>query len=205
MPDPLVLKKYSNRRLYDTRNSRYVTLEDVAQMIRSGEQVRIKDVATGDDVTAFILTQIVLEAARRMQRTPLSVAANWRERRTILGFWGVKCRQCGTPQYDYGGLSTSPIRVCGVCGAQDDFDEYSFVRKKATVFSYTQDNLAPSPDPPSSVVMVEFEGGGRAMFDLTDRDPSEVKVGMEVEMTFRKVYVDQGLTSYFWKARPTRF
>ncbi len=65
MPDPLVLKKYSNRRLYDTRNSRYVTLEDVAQMIRSGEQVRIKDVATGEDVTAFILTQIVLEAAKR--------------------------------------------------------------------------------------------------------------------------------------------
>jgi polyhydroxyalkanoate synthesis repressor PhaR len=65
MPDPLVLKKYSNRRLYDTRNSRYVTLEDVAQMIRAGEQVQIQDVSTGEDVTAFILTQIVLEAARR--------------------------------------------------------------------------------------------------------------------------------------------
>ena len=65
MSDPLVLKKYSNRRLYDTRNSCYVTLEDVAGMIRSGEQVQIQDAATKEDVTAFILTQIVLEAAKR--------------------------------------------------------------------------------------------------------------------------------------------
>jgi polyhydroxyalkanoate synthesis repressor PhaR len=65
MPDPVVLKKYSNRRLYDTRNSRYVTLEDVAAMIHGDEVVEIHDAASGEDVTAFILTQIVLEAARR--------------------------------------------------------------------------------------------------------------------------------------------
>lgn len=65
MSDPLILKKYSNRRLYDTRNSRYVTLEDVAGMIRSGEQVQIQDAATKEDVTAFILTQIILEVAKR--------------------------------------------------------------------------------------------------------------------------------------------
>jgi len=65
MSDPLMLKKYSNRRLYDTRNSRYVTLEDVAGMIRSGEEVKIHDADTKEDVTAFILTQIVLEAAKR--------------------------------------------------------------------------------------------------------------------------------------------
>ncbi|HSO19120.1 MAG TPA: polyhydroxyalkanoate synthesis regulator DNA-binding domain-containing protein [Desulfosarcina sp.] len=65
MSDPLILKKYSNRRLYDTRNSCYVTLEDVAGRIRAGEEVRIQDAASGEDVTAFILTQIVLEAAKR--------------------------------------------------------------------------------------------------------------------------------------------
>ena len=65
MSDPLILKKYSNRRLYDTRNSCYVTLEDVAGMIRSGQQVQIQDAGTKEDVTAFILTQIILEAAKR--------------------------------------------------------------------------------------------------------------------------------------------
>jgi polyhydroxyalkanoate synthesis repressor PhaR len=74
MPDPVVLKKYSNRRLYDTRNSRYVTLEDVSTMIRSGEQMQIQDATTGEDVTAFILTQIVLEAAKRRDSLlPVSV------------------------------------------------------------------------------------------------------------------------------------
>lgn len=74
MPEPLVLKKYSNRRLYDTRNSRYVTLEDVSTMIRSGEQVQIQDATTGEDVTAFILTQIVLEAAKQKNSLlPVSV------------------------------------------------------------------------------------------------------------------------------------
>lgn len=74
MPDPVVLKKYSNRRLYDTRNSRYVTLEDVARMIRDGEQVQINDAKSGEDVTAFILTQVVLEAARRRNSLlPVSV------------------------------------------------------------------------------------------------------------------------------------
>ncbi len=147
---------------------------------------------------------VPLEMARRPDRGHISVAANWRERKTILGLWGIKCRRCGTPQYDGGAMSTTPIRVCAVCQAQDDFDDYSFARKKATVFSYTHDMLAPAVDPPSSVVMIEFEGGGRSLFDLTDRDPEDVKVGMEVEMTFRKVFADRGISNYFWKARPIR-
>ena len=65
MPNPLVLKKYSNRRLYDTRNSRYVTLDDAANMIRDGEDIQIRDATSGEDVTAFILTQILMEAAKR--------------------------------------------------------------------------------------------------------------------------------------------
>jgi uncharacterized OB-fold protein len=54
-------------------------------------------------------------------------------------------------------------------------------------------------------VLVEFDGGGRAFFDLTDRDPSEIKAGTRVEFTFRKLQLDRGLTNYFWKVRPTRF
>ncbi len=65
MPDPVVLKKYANRRLYDTGRSAYVTLEEVAEMIRAGREVRAIDAKTKEDVTAFILTQIVLENARR--------------------------------------------------------------------------------------------------------------------------------------------
>jgi polyhydroxyalkanoate synthesis repressor PhaR len=61
----VVLKKYANRRLYDTEKSAYVTLKEVADYIRNGRFVSILDAKTNEDVTAFILTQIVLEEAKR--------------------------------------------------------------------------------------------------------------------------------------------
>ena len=65
MTDPVILKKYANRRLYDTRSSQYVTLVEVADMIRGGQEVEVVDAKTGEDVTAFILTQIILESAKQ--------------------------------------------------------------------------------------------------------------------------------------------
>ena len=64
MPQTVVLKKYANRRLYDTERSTYVTLKQVADYINDGRQVKILDAKTNEDVTAFILTQIVLEEAK---------------------------------------------------------------------------------------------------------------------------------------------
>jgi 3-hydroxy-3-methylglutaryl CoA synthase len=148
---------------------------------------------------------VPLEAARRPDKQHIRMSATWRDRKILLGLWGVKCRKCGQPQYDNGAMSTPPIRICAKCQAQDDFDDYCFQGKKGTVFSYTHDQLAPVVDPPASVVLIEFEGGGRAFFDLTDRDPDEIKVGTRVEFTFRKLQLDRGLTNYFWKVRPVRF
>jgi polyhydroxyalkanoate synthesis repressor PhaR len=62
---PLIYKKYANRRIYDTNGSRYVTLEALANKIRQGQEVKVIDAKTKADVTAFILTQIVLEQAKR--------------------------------------------------------------------------------------------------------------------------------------------
>ena len=59
-----IFKKYANRRIYDTEISRYVTVGEVAQRIRQGRSVQVLDAKTGEDVTAFILTQIVLEEAK---------------------------------------------------------------------------------------------------------------------------------------------
>ena len=64
MADKLILKKYANRRLYDTEQSAYVTLNQVAELIRNGRQVQVLDAKTEEDVTAFILTQIIVEEAR---------------------------------------------------------------------------------------------------------------------------------------------
>jgi polyhydroxyalkanoate synthesis repressor PhaR len=56
-----VLKKYPNRRLYDTRNSSYITLADVKQMVLAGEDFEVLDAKTGEDLTRSILLQIILE------------------------------------------------------------------------------------------------------------------------------------------------
>lgn len=59
--DPVVIKKYANRRLYNTGTSTYVTLEDLAQMVRRGEEFVVHDAKTGNDITHAILTQIIFE------------------------------------------------------------------------------------------------------------------------------------------------
>jgi polyhydroxyalkanoate synthesis repressor PhaR len=58
---PRVLKKYPNRRLYDTRHSGYITLADVKKMVLAGEDFEVRDAKTGDDLTRSILLQIILE------------------------------------------------------------------------------------------------------------------------------------------------
>jgi polyhydroxyalkanoate synthesis repressor PhaR len=60
----VVIKKYENRRLYDTTNSRYVNLEEVAQLLQQGCDVQVLDANSGEDITRLILTQIVVEDAK---------------------------------------------------------------------------------------------------------------------------------------------
>ena len=59
-----VIKRYSNRKLYDTQESRYVTLEEIEEMIRAGREITVVDAASGEDLTSVTLTQIILENER---------------------------------------------------------------------------------------------------------------------------------------------
>lgn len=63
----LVIKKYSDRRLYDSSASRYVKLEDIARMVREGIDVKVVDACSGKDLTYIVLSQIILEAARERE------------------------------------------------------------------------------------------------------------------------------------------
>ena len=64
MTDPVFFKKYANRRLYNMSDSKYVTLGEMSELIRKGHEVKVIDAKTNADVTAFILTQIILEQAK---------------------------------------------------------------------------------------------------------------------------------------------
>ncbi|MDE2924140.1 MAG: pesticin [Acidobacteriota bacterium] len=70
MTDPIVIKKYENRRLYDTHSSRYVNLDGVAELVRSGRDIQVVDSKTGEDVTRHVLTQIIVDGAKDPEHGP---------------------------------------------------------------------------------------------------------------------------------------
>jgi polyhydroxyalkanoate synthesis repressor PhaR len=69
MPDTRVIKRYANRKMYDTSRSCYVTLEEVADMVRDGYDVRVIDNKTKDDLTEVTLTQALLDSERKQRGT----------------------------------------------------------------------------------------------------------------------------------------
>jgi len=70
---PKVIKRYTNRKLYDTVESRYVTLEEIAEMLRAGDDVQIIDNKTKEDLTNVTLAQIIFEQEKKQTRMPLSM------------------------------------------------------------------------------------------------------------------------------------
>ena len=79
------IKRYANRKLYDTRDSRYVTLDHIAAMVRAGDDVRVVENTTRADLTTATLAQIIFEEEKKAPR--LSAAAPWffSERGGLLG------------------------------------------------------------------------------------------------------------------------
>lgn len=72
-PSPTVIKKYGNRRLYDTGESRYVTLEELAAKVQGGEDVRVVDAKSGRDLTQATLTQIIIEGRQLARLLPVEL------------------------------------------------------------------------------------------------------------------------------------
>jgi hydroxymethylglutaryl-CoA synthase len=132
-------------------------------------------------------------------RSDPSLATRWRERRTVSALYGVRCRKCGTPQMHPSGQS---VRVCVACQAKDDFEPYCFSDKRGALFTYAVDQLQPTKNPPGLNGVIDFEGGGRLICELTDYDLEKVAIGMPVEMTFRRLAEGKGIVNYFWKAKP---
>ncbi|SRR5690606_7416790 len=72
--DEVVIKKYANRRLYNTGTSTYVTLEDLAKMVKKGEEFVVQDAKSGEDITHSVLTQIIFEQESKTGNTLLPIS-----------------------------------------------------------------------------------------------------------------------------------
>jgi polyhydroxyalkanoate synthesis repressor PhaR len=70
MKDTKIIKRYQNRKLYDTHESSYVTLDEIAKMIKNGEDLRVIDNKTKNDITAATLTQLLYESERKAKTQP---------------------------------------------------------------------------------------------------------------------------------------
>jgi len=110
---------------------------------------------------------------------------------------GSRCTDCGTPVFP-------PQRVCVHCHAIDRSEPYSFLDKTARVRTFTIDGLSLSLDSPNFLVVIEFEGGGKMMTYLVDCRKEDIKVGMKVKPTFRKMFEANGVHTYFWKVVPVQ-
>src|SRR5207237_6762733 len=71
--EPKVIKRYTNRKLYDTVESRYVTLDEIAQMIKGGAEVKVLDNRSKEDLTSVTLAQIIFEEEKKRSQMPLGV------------------------------------------------------------------------------------------------------------------------------------
>ncbi|HET9811189.1 MAG TPA: polyhydroxyalkanoate synthesis repressor PhaR [Sphingomicrobium sp.] len=90
----VVIKKYANRRLYDTESSAYITLDRLAEMVREGREFEVVDAKTGEDITRQVLTQIIVDEEARSGSTMLPVSFL----KQLIGLYG-NSMQSVVPQY----------------------------------------------------------------------------------------------------------
>ncbi|MBE0481233.1 MAG: hydroxymethylglutaryl-CoA synthase [Dehalococcoidia bacterium] len=160
-----------------------------------------KDLGSYEKYVTFRDVLPIDTGGRGDEIAPTQLSTLWRSRKDVLGLCGSKCQVCGTPHFP-----SQQVCVKPTCGATRQMDHYRFSDRPGRLFTYTGDVLAFSPSPPAIYGLVDFEGGGRWMFDLTDCELEALQVGMPVEMSMRRKYYDaaRGIHGYFWKATPGR-
>lgn len=176
---------------------------DAITEFQSARKVGVAEQAVGGDdslaYAKYLSWRGVLPIQPPNRPEPARMSASAAERRLDwkYGFVGSRDR-------DTEALHLPPARVSFVGGNTDDMDPAPMADVPATVATFTVDSLAYSPSPPVVFAVADFEGGGRLPVELTDVRPADVRIGMTVEMTFRRLNTADGIANYFWKARPVR-
>jgi uncharacterized OB-fold protein len=136
----------------------------------------------------------------------ISIPYLWRTIPQKYRLVASKCKICGT-------INFPPRKICIGCNKPAEFDEvklsgrgkvyaYAIIARGATVYEQADEALIGGAFP---VVLIELEEGLKIISQLTDCDPSEVEIGMEVEAVIRRVYEQDGIIRYGFKFRPVRF
>jgi uncharacterized OB-fold protein len=131
-------------------------------------------------------------------RTRTALTAMWRDRNWVYRCHGHHCKKCDKTQF--------PLQKrCMYCQAEEKFlEEVPLSDRKGVLFTYSMDERTAVIDPPNILGAINLDGGVRIFSQVTDRDVKTVKVGMPMEMTFRRIHDALGVHNYFWKCRPAR-
>lgn len=127
-----------------------------------------------------------------------STSAEWRLQDTYIRCYGSRCKKCGE--------SIFPVnRVCNKCMAKDEYETFRAPDRTAKIVTYTLDNYAGRSDFPLVGHMIaEDAEGTRYYLNTTDFKREDVQIGMEMELTFRKIHNLDNFVNYYWKLRPLR-
>ena len=139
-----------------------------------------------------------VQPPNRPSPSRISASAAARESGWKHGFVASKGEESGLVHMPPARVSASPEDQVDAMGS------ISMANTSGHVVTYTIDRLVYSESPPVVFAVVDFVGGGRMPIEITDVDPENVSIGMEVIPTFRKVFTADGIHNYFWKVRPTR-
>lgn len=205
----------------------FVLLASALENSKPGERILLTSYGDGCDAILLQTTELVvnLGAAQSVKkalsrRKELASYAKFLDYRNILGRWdwtpgafastimehrqseeflglnALKCRKCGL-------ILSLSLPVCPSCRAEKEFDRIKLSRR-GRIFTYTQEHYYPTPEPPVTMAVVDLDGGGRILVQMTDCDYRDIKIGMEVGLVFRKMHEAGNFHNYYWKAIPVQ-
>ncbi|MGD8327023.1 MAG: polyhydroxyalkanoate synthesis repressor PhaR [Sphingomonadales bacterium] len=154
--DVIVIKKYANRRLYNTGASSYVTLDDLAQMVKNGDDFVVQDAKTGEDITRSVLTQIIVEEEAKGGQTLLPISFL----RQLIAFYG-QGMQGIVPQYLESAMSAFTAQ-------QDKWRDYMMSQGFSNTGFGSLDEMARQN-------MAMFEQATRMFTDSFSKDKAETE------------------------------
>lgn len=143
---------------------------------------------------------LVKELGKRSETDKTAfLSAMYRNRGLVNSFIGGECTECHTVQMPKHNYCVNPA-----CGAYNTQVDHPMAGAKGKVATWTADRLTFDFNPPAYFGMVEFDGGGRIMMDMTEVNPDTFDTGAEVTVHFRIKQIDsqRGFRKYFWKAKP---
>ena len=190
----------------DGADAFYLIGTDEAQKMKKQRiaiKKRIRKQEKMENYNNYLRNRYLIKSKKPFKRKSSPVQI-WREADRVHRLYGMKCKNCGQIQYPN-------WRACFVCGAKDDWELYKLPRH-GKIFTYTLDHLEGAEyfQTPVPRCVIELDGGGRILLNMTDCDPYTVEIDDEVDIIFRKIHEggdleqEQNMIGYYYKCKPSK-